>query len=39
MNSTPCWASGELMVDCLASAESSAPPLSHTNGITLWTRS
>src|SRR5690242_9425681 len=39
MNSTPCWDSGELMVDLLASAESSAPPASHTNGITLWTRS
>ena len=27
------------MVDLLASSLSSAPPLSHTNGITWWTRS
>ena len=27
------------MVDCLASSESSAPPLSHTNGMTWCTRS
>ena len=27
------------MVDFLSSDESSAPPASHTNGITWWTRS
>src|ERR671917_465275 len=38
-NVTPCLASGLLMVDFLLSSDSSAPPASHTNGITWWTRS
>src|SRR3954465_8899365 len=37
-NLTPCSAWGDAIVDFLSSAESSAPPASHTNGITWWTR-
>src|SRR4051794_9116760 len=37
--STPCSACVLLIVDFDASSDSSAPPLSHTNGITWWTRS
>ena len=39
MNFTPCSASGEAIADFLLSSVSSAPPASHTNGITWWTRS
>ena len=39
MNFRPCSASGEAIADFLLSADSSAPPASHTNGITWWTRS
>ena len=36
---TPSWASVVAIVDSVASSFSSAPPASHTNGITWWTRS
>ena len=36
---TPVSASGEAIADFLLSSVSSAPPASHTNGITWWTRS
>ena len=39
MKFTPCSACGLSIVDFLSSEDSSAPPASHTNGITWWTRS
>ena len=39
MKFTPCSACGLSIVDFFSSEDSSAPPASHTNGITWWTRS